>query len=72
LVCHAAESQGTEHAARARELCGLRVVGLAVFGADCAFNLRRFGLERIGRKTSANERQKVGENLGIHLCADRQ
>ena len=55
MVCHAAESQGAEHAARARELCILRVVGLAVLGADYVFHPgglpRRFADRRSARET---------------------
>ena len=54
MVRRAAKSEGAEHAARHRELCVLRVVGLAVFGADRVFHLG--GLpRRLADRRSAGE-----------------
>ena len=58
MVCHAAESQGAEHAARHRELCVLRVVGLAVFGADCVFHLGGLPRRFADRRSTGETRQE--------------
>ena len=41
LVCHPAQPQGAEPAAARCVLCLLRVVGLALPGADCPLHHRR-------------------------------
>ena len=58
MVCRAAQSQGAEHAARHRELCVLRVVGLAVFGADCVFHLGGLPRRFTDRRSTGETRQE--------------
>ena len=68
MVRHAAQSQGAERAARARELRVLRVVGLAVFGADCVFHLGR--LPRRLQIEGAQEKRAKKAWLAVSLLVN--
>jgi len=52
LVRCAAQSQGAEHAARARELCVLGVVGLEVLETRRVLANEQLGLDLTGLKSS--------------------
>ena len=58
LVRRAAQSQGAEHAARHRELCVLRVVGLAILGADCVFHFGGLPRGFADRRSTGETRQE--------------